>query len=118
MVGHWYAVTSWALLVVGAGAGGWFTVSWGRRVRHPFTLASLDAGGWVYALLAVYLFQAGVYLTLGVPDPTRWQLGAARITLGVLLDGVLLARAYAWWALRQEYRSDADRPSPDPGRRR
>lgn len=99
----WYGVASWTLIVAGLVPAAWFVFSWGRRVR--WSLAAFDAGGWVFGLLAVYGFQAFVYLTVGIPDPVSTQLAAARLALGVLLDAVIIGRAVSWWRLRADFRA-------------
>lgn len=100
-----YGVVSALVLVAGLLPAAWFAWSWGRRMGGRFwTLEALDAGGWVYGLLAVYAFQAVVYVVVGIPTPPSWWLGAARIALGVLLDAIIVARALAWRRLRREYR--------------
>jgi len=100
-----YAVLSWVVLAAGLVPAAWFAVSWGRRVHRPWSLAAFDAGGWVYALLVLYLYQAVVYLALGVPEPSSPWLGVARVMLGVLVDAVIIARAVAWWRLRAHFRA-------------
>lgn len=103
-----YEASSWVVLIVGLVPAAWFAVSWGRRVLRPWSLAAFDAGGWVYALLAIYLFQCIVYLSLGVPDPPHLLIGVARLLLGVLVDAVIISRAVAWWRLRAAYRRQSE----------
>lgn len=101
---NWYAIASWVTLVLGLVPAAWFALSWGRRIRGQGALAAFDAGGWVYALLAVYGYQAMVYLALGVPEPSNVWVASARIALGLVLDAVIAARAVVWWRLRAKHR--------------
>lgn len=114
---RWYGVASWVMLAGGLVPAAWFAWSWGRRIRNPVSLAAFDAGGWVFALLVVYAYQAVVYVAYGVPVPTEAPLGVARILLGVLLDAVIIARAVAWWRLRADFRGrHQDRAGAPPKR--
>lgn len=115
---NWYAAASVLLLVCGIAPAVWFGWSWGRRMGGKlWSLDALDAGGWVYGLLAVYAFQAVVYAVAGVPEPTSWWLGAARLSLGVLLDAIIVLRALAWRRLRRNYRRRSPQVGESPRRR-
>jgi hypothetical protein len=112
-----YGAASVLLILAGLVPGAWFGWSWGRRMRgRLLTLDALDAGGWVYGLLAVYAFQGFVYLLEGVPEPPSWWLGAARLALGVLLDAIIVLRALAWRRLRRSYRRRSPQVGESPRR--
>lgn len=105
---RWYAVASWALLLVGIVPAVWFGISWGRRVKRPWSLAAFDAGGWVYALIVLYVHQAIVYAVFGVPEPPNTWLAISRVLLGLLIDALIIARALRWRSLQADFNTRQD----------
>jgi hypothetical protein len=102
----WYTVTSVVLLSIGLTVGVWFGVSWGRRIRPRFTYAALDAGGWVYGLIAVYAYALVGTLRSEFGPPASVYQGITRLALMALLDALLVARAIRWWRFGWDYRRE------------
>lgn len=98
-----FDVVSLALILVGLIVGGWFAVSWGRRIRHRFSSATLDAGGWVYGLVAVYGYAFVGTLRGEFGEPSTVTRAVVRLALMALLDALLVARAVRWWQLGREH---------------
>jgi hypothetical protein len=91
-------------LTLGLPPAVYFGWTYARSTSHPWSVAAIDAAGWVYGLAAAYMLSLTSLAIDGPPlnpPPVRFAYG---VVLWTILTGLLWARAIRWFQIQRTVR--------------
>lgn len=100
----WYRILYLIEVSVGLIGCSYFLLTWWRNVSNKWSLAAIDAGGWVILLLGVFVLLFVNLWVYGLHDPTSTSRGIQALLIYLAVDAIVFVRLLQWRRIRREIR--------------